>query len=203
MKQLSILPFVFVFLFFLAGCIRAAPTTGDLDHDECELVDMEIHKRDYVSDSDIYARNLKAGVDVVLNSFKANPKIFKKPIIWFSGEFKSAKGVVYHSQRAARQLVIKHKGATVGDLVREAGVDFRKEKWTKDDWRVVCRDAAKRTEGTTHVAIGTVIRDDSTWKQVELPELMKNNLVSEILEHKIKNEKGELELVGDLKKHTK
>ncbi|KAJ7585132.1 hypothetical protein C8J56DRAFT_1166293 [Mycena floridula] len=114
------------------------------------------------------------------------------PAILFSGR----SGAV-HSQKGARMLAQKYKGATIGDLTRKANIKYT--GWTKEDFRQVCKVWTDNAAGTAYVSLGKVVSSQSTWITTELPSLKANKAVKKIMASTI-DEKGALGPEKDVKK---
>jgi len=145
------------------------------------------------------ARNLesraKPGVTTFIKWLNTNKaRVAEFPAIMFSG--RSGK---VHSQTGARKLATEHKGKTIGDLTRMAKVDYKLEKWDKEDFRQVCRVWSQNAAGTVYVSLGKTVPPGSTYETVEKPALQDNKEVKAIMESII-DEHGKLGDAKDAKK---
>jgi len=106
-------------------------------------------------------------------------------VIQAAGAIKAAKGPhVFWSGsddkliwRTAKNFAYNIGGSTIKmDLVRGEVYGVSPRCWDR-----LCRLKAKVADGTVYAILGKEVREQSTWKRVELPTLLKNGNVKKII----------------------
>jgi hypothetical protein len=88
-------------------------------------------------------------------------------------------------ERIAREIAEANKGVTVEKLIKQRGLKM--PEWNPNQpstiqaWESLSREYARNASGTVRAVIGESSRSGSMWKDVELPELMKNPKVEKII----------------------